>query len=78
MYCVVKRFFHGRVLATDEGEVLFGLNYNLTDSWDCREDVIQLIKFYVTENKVLGQFNRENPFINQSCREAIRAMSSKR
>ena len=78
MYCVVKRFFQGRVLATDEAEVLVGLYDNLTDSWDFREDFIQLITFYVTENKVLGQFNRENPFINQSCRKAIRAMNTKR
>ena len=76
-------FFKGDYKAVDEGllsidwaQVLGGLD--LSDSWDFLVDkIIQLIELYVPENKVSGQSDRENPFINQACIEAIRSKNTK-
>ena len=47
-------------------------------SWDFLVDkIIQLTELYVPENKLSGQSDWENPFINQSCIEAIRAKNTK-
>ena len=64
------------LLSIDWAQVLGGLD--LSDSWDILVDkIIQLRELYVTENKVSGQSDRENPFINQACIEAIRAKNTK-
>ena len=64
------------LLSIDWAQVLGGLD--LSDSWDFLVDkIIQLIELYVPENKVSGQSDRENPFINQACIEAIRAKNTK-
>ena len=76
-------FFKGDYKAVDEGllsidwaQVLGGLD--LSDSWDFLVDkIIQLIELYVPENRVSGQSDRENPFINQACIEAIRSKNTK-